>query len=91
MLALHIIVESGLCGFTIFAALAVWVMRRLWRYDTYSRPIFWGSMALLFSSLTQETFYPVPALAYFLGVYVIVLAITWRVPIDEKQPEVSPI
>ena len=83
MLALHLIVESGICGLTIFTLLALWVIRQLWRYDTYSRPVFWGSIALLFSSLTQETFYPVPALAYFLGVYVIVLAIAWRVPIDE--------
>ncbi len=91
MLALHLIVESGIWGLTIFILLALWVIRHLWAYDTHSRPIFWGSVALLFSSLTQETFYPVPSLSYFLGVYMLVLAITWRVNIDEVQsvPEAS--
>jgi len=83
MLPLHLIVETGIFGLTIFALLGLWVLRMLWRYDWYIKPIFWATVMLLFSSATQETFYPVPSLSYFLGLYLTTVAITLRERGDE--------
>lgn len=95
MLPLHLIVETGLFGLTIFGLLGIWVLRTLWRYDWYIKPIFWATVMLLVSSATQETFYPVPSLSYFLGLYLTVVAITLRErgeEVHETVPvEVSPV
>ena len=75
MLPLHIILETGIVGLTVFVVLAWRVLAALWRIERHDRPIFWGTIALFLSSATQETFYPMPALGYFVGFYFVVLAV----------------
>ncbi|MCU0513014.1 MAG: O-antigen ligase family protein [Anaerolineae bacterium] len=86
MLPLQIIIETGIFGLSIFCALAGWVLWALWRYDRYMKPIFWCTIALLVSCITQETFYPVPSAPYFVGFYLLVVAITLR----QRAPDVDP-
>lgn len=69
MLYLAIIVETGLIGLLVFSAFFYRVLSALRRYEVGTQPIFWATICLLVSSLTQETFYPVPALGHFLGLY----------------------
>lgn len=78
MLYLHIIVETGLIGLLVFAAFFLFVLRLLWRLGPSARLFFIATVALLFSSLTQETLYPVPAKGFTLPLYLIALAIVVR-------------
>ena len=75
MLFLHIVLESGLIGLSIFGWVTYNVLRRLRRQGAVARPIFWVTVAFLISSLTQETFYPLPSFGHFLGLYLCSLAI----------------
>ncbi|HET6455893.1 MAG TPA: O-antigen ligase family protein [Armatimonadota bacterium] len=85
MLFLHIILESGLIGLSIFGWVAYNVLRRLRRQGAVARPIFWVTVAFLISSLTQETFYPLPSFGHFLGLYLCSLAIILNTG-DRRQP-----
>lgn len=75
MMILHVVVETGIVGLTVFGWLAYTVLRLLRKQKSYTRPLLWVSVALLISSLTQETFYPIPAFGHFLGFYLCSLAI----------------
>lgn len=75
MLYLHIVVEGGLIGLLIFAW-AMWrILKTLHTVELWEKPIFWASIALLVSSVTQETLYPVPAMGHFLGLYFCAVAL----------------
>jgi O-antigen ligase len=75
MLYLHIILETGLFGLLIFVLLFSRILYYLYIYELRVKPIFWVTVAFLVSSLTQETFYPVPAFGHFIGLYLCSLAI----------------
>jgi len=75
MLLLHILLEGGLFGLTIFGLAAYAVIHGLYERKSVAGPILWATVALLISSLTQETFYPVPAFGHFLGLYLCSVAI----------------
>ena len=76
MLPLHILIETGLIGLVGFAILTFKTIIILYRFEDGIRPILLLTLALLFSSITQETFYPVPAQGHFIGIYLFVLALT---------------
>lgn len=78
MLYLQIIIETGLLGLLIFGFLFYKILYCLYRYEVGGKPIFWVTVAFLVSSLTQETFYPVPAMVHFMGFYFCSLAIALR-------------
>lgn len=80
MLYLHIALECGLVGLIGFAVLAWRVGRALWRRGPGGRILFWATIALLLSALTQETFYPVPALSHFCGLYLFCVGVALRRP-----------
>jgi hypothetical protein len=88
MLFLHIVLESGMIGLTIFGWVAYNVLRRLRRQGAVARPILWATVALLVSSLTQETFYPLPSFGHFLGLYLCSLAIILNIG-ARRQPRAS--
>jgi hypothetical protein len=94
MLFLHIIVETGLIGLVIFLYLFGKIIFSLSRYEIGVQPILLVTIALLFSSITQESFYPVPALAHFLGFYFFCLAVALRKSqykiSNEEQPHSLP-
>jgi O-antigen ligase len=80
MLYLQVLSEGGVLGLLLFFALAAQVLGSLYRYDGPGRPLLWATLALLLSSLTQETFYPMPAMGHFLGLYLVALAVALRRP-----------
>lgn len=84
MLPLHITIEVGAIGLFFFAILFYLILTHLYRRDVPKRTIFWMTVALLITSLTQETFYPAPALGHFMGFYLCVLAIVFRDPLAEE-------
>jgi hypothetical protein len=85
MLPLHVTLEVGLIGLTFFVILFFLILTHLYRYDAPKHTIFWMTIAFLISSLTQETFYPAPALGHFMGFYLCVLAIALREPPAEER------
>ena len=78
MLYLQILTEMGALGLLLFAMLAGTVLYTLRRHDTADQPVLWATIALLLSAAAQETFYPVPALGHFTGLYLLVVAIVLR-------------
>jgi hypothetical protein len=78
MLYLHIVAETGFIGLLVFSALIFIILKTLYRYEAGSLVLFWGTIALLLSGLTQETFYPVPSMAHFIGLYLVALAVALR-------------
>jgi O-antigen ligase len=76
MLPLHIIIETGFIGLLIFIFLFYRILHYFYMSEVGIKPMFLGTIALLFSSISQETFYPVPALTHFLGFYLCALAIS---------------
>lgn len=85
MLPLQIVLETGLVGLLIFVVLFYKILDYLYKYETGLKPIFWGTVALLVSSLTQETFYPVPSMVHFTGFYLCSLAIA----LQQKFPQTT--
>lgn len=75
-LFLQLLVDLGAVGLLLWTGFVGWVLRALWKREPAPHALFWSTAALLFASLTQETFYPVPAFGHFLGLYVCGLALT---------------
>lgn len=78
MLYMQIVMEAGLIGLIIFILIFVKVIKYLNRIEEGTKPILFATLVFLISSFTQETFYPVPALGHFLGLYLCSLAIALR-------------
>jgi hypothetical protein len=85
MLYLHITLECGLVGLAAFLVLAWKIMQFLWRKERGTRFLYCATAALLVSALTQETFYPVPALSQFCGAYLFCIAVAIRRPAQLAQ------
>ncbi len=86
LLPLNIIVELGIIGLVVFSALCWLIGRQLWQLEPPGRPFFWSSVAILLTCLTQETFYPVPALGHYLGFYLFCLAIVLQLAVSAVTP-----
>ena len=88
MLPLQIIAELGVLGL-FFASL---LLGRLLVDQIAARrrlhAFFWVTVALLVSSITQETFYPEPALGHFMGLYLLAVAIFMRRAAEGSAPAV---
>lgn len=78
MLPLHIILETGILGLLIFTILFSNILKCLYQNELGTKPIFWVTVCLLISSISQETFYPVAAFGHFLGFYLSSVAIVLR-------------
>jgi hypothetical protein len=78
MLPLHIIIETGLLGLLIFIILFYQILCYFYQQEIGIKPIFLVTAVLLFTSASQETFYPLPALQHFLGFYLCALAISFQ-------------
>lgn len=93
LMYLQIVVDTGLVGLAAYALLVATALVSLWRRASRPRAIFWATVALLVSSLTQETFYPVASQGHFLGLYLCCLALTLgqaREPVPAQTPAVTP-
>ena len=78
MLPLQIIMELGIGMLVLIGLICTRMLRTVWHLEGPDHPFFWATIALLVSSATQETFYPVPSTGYFLGFYLVALAIVLR-------------
>ena len=78
MLPLHIILETGIVGLLMFFLLFSNILKCLYQNELGTKPIFWVTVCLLISSISQETFYPVAAFGHFLGFYLSSVAIVLR-------------
>ncbi|MGI8486458.1 MAG: O-antigen ligase family protein [Thermomicrobiales bacterium] len=87
MLPLQIIMELGAGMLMLLAVLWARMLRHVWIRERFERPFFWTTIALIVSSATQETFYPVPSTGYFLGFYLVAVAIVLRA---QTEPAVNP-
>lgn len=89
MLFLHITLECGLGALLVFLIASYKLLRAMWRDVAEGRILCYATVALLASSLTQETFYPVPAFGQFCGMYLFCLGIafSWlsRSPSQERR------
>ncbi len=85
MLALHTVLELGVVGLVLGGFLMLRIMAALWRLEPPGRPMFWGTAALLLTSVSQETFYPVPSLANFFGFYLCAVAVVLRLSLDNAD------
>lgn len=74
-LFLQILVEMGLLGLLLWGVVGYRVLVALSPRQGGSPAMFWLTLAFLFSSITQETFYPVPAFGSLLGLYLCGLAL----------------
>lgn len=93
MLPLHVIAEVGLIGLTILTLMFSSILKHLWRSEGGAKPIFWTTIALIFTGISQETFYPVPAFGHFLGLYICSVGIALRIrePVShETSPDYLP-
>jgi len=88
MLYLHITLECGLVGLSVFVLLAWRVAKLLWQRESGLKAMYLATLVLLVSALTQETFYPVPALSHFLGMYLFCVAVTLRMTVGSATAEV---
>lgn len=79
-LYLHIILEMGLVGLLAWLFFFLNILILLRRHEPFPHPLFMVTIALLFSALSQETFYPVPAMGHFLGFYLCSVAVALRRP-----------
>jgi O-antigen ligase len=77
MLYLQITLECGLIGLAAFLVVTWKILAFLWRRPA-ARVVYFGTIALLVSALTQETFYPVPSLSQFGGLYLFCIGIALR-------------
>ncbi|NUQ63586.1 MAG: O-antigen ligase family protein [Pirellulales bacterium] len=89
MLPLNTVLEIGAIGLLVGLVVLLRIMTALWRMEPPGRPVFWGTVALLITSLTQETFYPVPAMGHFPGFYLFTVAIALRLAADASVDESS--
>jgi hypothetical protein len=78
MLPLQFIVELGLIGFALIASAFIALMFALYRYELPPQPLLIATGALLLSSFSQETFYPVASLGHFLGLFLVGVTLTLR-------------
>ncbi|WP_445174134.1 hypothetical protein, partial [Microcoleus sp.] len=80
MLYLQITSETGLIGLCIFSILFSMILFYLNKIEIKEKPFFWGTVTFLITAVSQETFYPQPALGQFLGLYLSSVAIVLRTP-----------
>jgi len=78
LLYLTILTETGLFGLLIFLGFFLKILSLLLKHEAGIQPLFWATICLLVSCLTQETFYPVTALGHFIGFYLCCIALALR-------------
>ncbi|HZV12182.1 MAG TPA: hypothetical protein VFA55_03135, partial [Candidatus Kapabacteria bacterium] len=80
---IHIFVELGAGGLILFGIFMTGIFRKFWnmrkqsdiRLNTTANIVVAGTVALLISGFTQETFYSQPAMGNFMGFYLVVIVL----------------
>lgn len=76
MLLLTVTLETGIIGLMLFVVAFARLLLFLGSRGESGRAMFWTTLVLLVTSLTQETFYPVIAFGHFLGFYFLAVALS---------------
>jgi O-antigen ligase len=79
-LLLQLLVEGGALAVALFIYLQFQIISLLVGSGQSTRPLLWATIALLLTSFTQETFYPVPAFPHFLAFFFSALALSTMSP-----------
>jgi hypothetical protein len=79
-LLLQLLIEGGGLAVALFLYLQFRIICLLFRSGQSARPLLWATVALLLTSFTQETFYPVPAFPHFLAFFFSALALSTKSP-----------
>lgn len=92
MLYLTVLAEFGLMGLAAYLYFTFYVTRNVLKSEVTPKPFFWGIIALLLASFTQETFYPVSAMGHFLCLFFVGVAVILRVRQfeDSNRPAALP-
>jgi len=85
MLYLHLIIEGGIIGLLMFCFAIRRMIKALYEFELGEKPIFWVTIALLISSFTQETLYPVPAMGHFLGLFFCSIALAVNIGVSSRR------
>jgi hypothetical protein len=80
--------ETGIFGLLFFFFLFRALLQGLWKSGIMGQSLALVSLGLLVASLTQETFYPVPAAGSFLGVYLALCGIATAPMRESTCPQV---
>lgn len=76
MTYLQLVVEGGVLGLLAFGLFFREVLGVARGFGQAGRPLLHGTVALLASACTQETFYPVPSLGCFIALYFLAFTLT---------------
>lgn len=76
MTYLQLVVECGVIGLLVFGLFFRKVLGVAGAFGQAGRPLLYGTIALLTSACTQETFYPVPSLGCFIALYFLTFTLT---------------
>jgi O-antigen ligase len=85
MMPLQILIETGAIGFVSIFGLIIALLWCLWNAGAHSQPVFWVTVALLITSASYETFYPIPSMGQFLGLFLCIVAVSLRLDSQEQQ------
>jgi hypothetical protein len=86
MLPLHIVGETGLLGLILFGVLHYRILRSLRSTLDGNQELFWAVLALIVSSATQETLYPVIAFPQFELFFVFCAALGLSIGVRVVKP-----
>jgi hypothetical protein len=84
MLVLHIILETGIIGLCGFLALGRQIIRGILQGSSRNPVLIWATLAFIFTSVSQETFYPVPAFGHFIGLYMVTVSLSLPRPTEKN-------
>jgi hypothetical protein len=90
LLPLHIIMETGLIGLFIYIFVTGVGFFLLWKYEAPPHAMLITAFAQLSSGFAQEIFYPVSAFSYFMGFFLVGMALALQEVYQEKPPESPP-
>lgn len=89
LLPLHIVTEAGIFGLALGMVLFFQILTALRRSESPPQAMFWATLIFLLSGVTQETFYPVPALLGFMHFYAAGVAIALHPTACEAEEGLS--
>ncbi|NJN30144.1 MAG: O-antigen ligase family protein [Synechococcales cyanobacterium RM1_1_8] len=75
LLPLHIVTEAGIIGLGLAILIFFQILIALQKTESSPKAVFWITWIFLISGVSQETFYPVPALLGFMHFYGATVAI----------------
>jgi hypothetical protein len=89
LMPLQVVAELGMLGLIVFTIVAAYILQNLWFVPDNNTTMFWCALSLLLSCASQETFYPMPAMGFFPGFFLVALAVALNSSIRTTNLNVS--